>query len=565
MPTLLEELQKIQPCDGRGLIQILSQQIVRELIAAKKYACDEVANTLTNYGIENVYPCDYLTEQFLKRLQEGDPITAFSEILVKAGYPPHLLKIFIDGFDKLTDQELQQVIEWTTPITGIQVHRNTARYLRTSVTNQQQISLQTYIETVVSTIEVPFVREEEEFVPLISTQSKEIEREKERSSRLEELPLRAREIITGTGPKVTEKEWTGEAFDSTTQQMIVEYISEGLIDSDVYSNLQLLNKPTNEGGFGVTSGIWGITRTGDIQLQEVVVTGQRTIPQVNEPTTTTIETTSIVEKTETTVTETVTIEGPLTLEEVQQVEKFYLDQGIKAILRPFATTLKTKIFDKIKCPAPDRLAKLITRIKNLGKIINKLKTTITKISEILNLASATINLISIIIDKLKKVLAANDAAVVAATVSLIGIPLTGPIVQASRLIDKLIAKYEPRIDALDKALCAAAKSVAFVVANLNVVDAFIQVIDGLLRNCVEKGTDLGLSTFNPAYYTPAGETYRGYRLEIRTRQSDNAVKQRYAVAIDSYNVAAIQGPYSFSADADILLEELRYRIDTYLG
>lgn len=35
--------------------------------------------------------------------------------------------------------------------------------------------------------------------------------------------------------------------------------------------------------------------------------------------------------------------------------------------------------------------------------------------------------------------------------------------------------------------------------------------------------------------------------------------------IDSNNVIAIEGPLSYSADAEILIEELKYRIDTYLG
>ena len=49
MATLLEELQKVQPCDGRSLIQLMTQRAIQEITRLKRQACEEVANTFSTY------------------------------------------------------------------------------------------------------------------------------------------------------------------------------------------------------------------------------------------------------------------------------------------------------------------------------------------------------------------------------------------------------------------------------------------------------------------------------------------------------------------------------------
>jgi hypothetical protein len=408
MPTLLEELQNVQPCDGRSLLQLLNQRIIQEVLRLKRVSCEEVANTLAGYGLEGFYPCDYLNEEFLEKLIDSEPLEAISSVLVKSGYPPNLLKIFIKGLGQLEDKELQETVQWLSPIAGIQIHPNTARYLRT-------------------------------------------------------------------------------------------------------------DRP----------GVFGTP------LQELA-------PQ-----------------------------------ETTEVNNYYLEQGIASITEPLLGILRTQVTNLIKCPSPEVSQKLITRVQNLARIVTELKNRLTTFQTIVNVTSAIFNAISRIVDILKRVIAAANPAIAAAALTPFTAGIAALLNKIVSTADRLITRYEPRIEALDKSTCAASKSITFVVANVTTVDTFIRVIDELLRKCIQELADSDnpfsqsiASALTPISNQPSstGEIrYRGYRIEVRVKESSNTLKQRFAVGIDLNEVVAIQGPLSYSADTEILIEELKHRIDTYLG
>lgn len=582
MATLLEELQKVQPCDGRSLIQLINQRVIQEITRLKRQACEEVANTFSTYGLENIYPCDYLTEEFLEKLLTTEPTEAISSVLLRAGYPPHLLKAFTKGFDELTDQELQEMLEWTQPRTGIRIHPKTSKYFRTETTT----TLSTNITELVVTKTQQVTRDLTPTELANLREKRKTEQEKEQELALEkqreeffetvrkESP-RALELILGEGPKITLEEYRGAVFNSTTQAYISEAQSSQYMSEEVYNSYSRLSKPVNEGGFGEKSYVWAYGTYGfgiGGELPEVTVTAS-TLSQENL----TITETETITTTEEQITteEITTTTGVLSENEVKEVREFYLNQGIGNIVNFLAESLGTEVNSQLQCPTPDTTQKLVTRVTNLARVVNDVKQTITTLQQIVNATSAIFNLLSRIVDILKKVIIAAQPAIIAAAL----VPFTAgiaailnKIVGATRGI---ITKYEPEIEKLDKQICAAAGSLTFVVANINVVDAFIRVIDELLRNCIQELSDSNdalstavASALTPITGNPRGSgdiEYRGYKIEVRTKASDNTLKQRYAVGLDSNNVAAIEGPLSYSADAEILIEELKYRIDTYLG
>jgi len=565
MSTLLEELKQVQPCDSRGLIQILSQRIIRELIETKRAACEEVANTFNNYGLTNIYPCDYLTEEFLNKLTTGDPIAAISSVLVKAGYPPHLLKIFTKGFDELTDEELQEVFKWTEPITGIQVHEKTGQYFRGQV--QIETNLQTFI-TQQNVTKTKWVDDEKsgELIQETDAQAtarQSAERELRALQELQTLPLRMVEIITNTGPKIEIGEWTGSKFTSELERaqladFVFNYGNVPFVAKRL-AELKKLGEPVEKGGFGV-QGLWtrlNIESVDALKLDTIEIVAKRQVEV------------TYTEKVDVEVTRPVEVRtySGLSKEERLDVEKSYLDQGIRSLVSYLSKALYKEVFSKITCPAPAVLNKLITRIQNLAKIIGKLKERLTLLSQFLNIASATVSLINTIIDKLKVVIASSAPAIITLSVTPITRGIAVVLNKIIQVCQTLINKYEPRVEKLDKSLCAATKGMTFIVANINVIDAFIQVIDSILQNCVQdQNVDLGIVTaLTPITYGAQGISYRGFEIEIRIKPSNEEIKQRYAVALDSNKVIILQGPYSFSADADILIDELKYRIDTYLG
>ena len=398
MGELLDQLKRIPPCDDRGLIQILTQILTQEVIELREKACNRFADTFQQYGIENFKPCEVLTEEFLKQVQEGNTLIAIDNLLRGNGFPPHIIQILTDGFDSLEVNFQQELYVWVLSRQEIRPHPDTAKYVR--------------------------------------------EKRKE-----------------DYNPK-------------------------------------------------------------------------------------------------------------LTSEQVKKVEDWYSNQGLQEITTIVEQTIQEFITSKIKCPPQDKLEKLINIVNNLITLTNRAQETFDKLQIGVNVASATVSTLNTIVDNAKKTVAANDIAIAAATASGVGVIGVGPLVQVSRLVDKVIGKYEPQIEALDKTLCAAAKVVQFINLQLSVVRALLEVIDALLQACLNKlGLDNTLRKLNSYNIDiPAGMPYRGYILEVRTASTSSPeLPQRYAVALDEFGTIILQGQRSFSASAQILIDELKFRIDNQLG
>jgi len=256
----------------------------------------------------------------------------------------------------------------------------------------------------------------------------------------------------------------------------------------------------------------------------------------------------------------------LTSEEVRKVENWYIGQGIQEIESLLIETIREFITSKIKCPPEDKLMKMINLVNNLITLTNRAQSTFSDLQVAVNVASGTVSLISNTVDIIKKAITANDAAIVAATASGVGIAGTPPLIQANAIVERQLRKYEPQIDALDKTLCAAAKTVQFINLNISVIRAILEIIDALLRACLPN-TELGLRRLNSFNVDlPGAIDYKGYSIEIRTVSgSSTTMPQRYAVALDEFGTVILEGQRSYSASTQILVEEIKFRIDNQLG
>lgn len=257
----------------------------------------------------------------------------------------------------------------------------------------------------------------------------------------------------------------------------------------------------------------------------------------------------------------------ITPEEAKKVQDWYVSQGIQEVQNLVTEVISEFITSKIKCPPKDKLDKLIKLINNLISLTNRIQSTFDKLQSAVNLASGTVSILSNTIDQAKKAIAANDIAIAGAISTGVGIAATPPLIQTSNIIDRQIRKYEPQIDALDATLCAAAKTVQFISINIIVVRALLEVIDALLKACAP---DLQLGELNSFTQstrdTARGVSYGGYFLEIRTSSTSSpTLPQRYAVALDEFGTVVLQGPRSYSSSTQVLLEELKFRIDNQLG
>ncbi len=100
----------MQPCDGRHLIQKLSDEVLKNLAQVKQKSCDELAQVLIEFGIQGVKPCDLISEKFLQLIATNQTDEAINLLLGGLSLPPHTLKLLTQGFDKLTPSEQADVV-----------------------------------------------------------------------------------------------------------------------------------------------------------------------------------------------------------------------------------------------------------------------------------------------------------------------------------------------------------------------------------------------------------------------------------------------------------------------
>ena len=94
--------------------------------------------------------------------------------------------------------------------------------------------------------------------------------------------------------------------------------------------------------------------------------------------------------------------------------------------------------------------------------------------------------------------------------------------------------------------------------NLDIVNEIRNELDGLSKTPIDTRGD--------GRFFHTGPNGIIYRLEIRTdRKSPKIAAKRFAVALDEEEVVVLEGPKSFASDTDILLNEIKFRIDNQLS
>lgn len=105
------------------------------------------------------------------------------------------------------------------------------------------------------------------------------------------------------------------------------------------------------------------------------------------------------------------------------------------------------------------------------------------------------------------------------------------------------------------------------------LDNLLNKLDGLdldviadIRKELDRLSELPIDTQGDGRFFHRGPTGILYRLEIRTDiKSPKIAAKRFAVALDEEEAVAIEGPKSFASDTDILLNEIKFRIDNQLS
>lgn len=272
----------------------------------------------------------------------------------------------------------------------------------------------------------------------------------------------------------------------------------------------------------------------------------------------------------------------LTDDEKKEVKQWARDQGTDLGNQAVKEYITPYIKERIPTPTPDQIKATITKLNTINRYLNSLSTYTTGLSKTINTAAITVNTFGDIIDRLKPAIPKAELALV----NLAATPTGAAAVVARVLqkIEKFIDKYDKIINGpsavygkkgLDGAICSASRVVMFVSASLqafqSIIELLVTILESLIKEEIEAGTldpvEISDTVRNLATNNTVLQTsYRGYTFEIKTDPTSPSVApRRFAVAIDKYGATVFQSQKSFSSSTDILIRELKFEIDRFLG
>jgi hypothetical protein len=244
--------------------------------------------------------------------------------------------------------------------------------------------------------------------------------------------------------------------------------------------------------------------------------------------------------------------------------------------------VQTRVLDILskftsQCPNGNQIQKIIKIKNNLLKNINAFERRLQKLRSVANKLDASIRTARIAIEFIKRIPTPTVLTFVPGQTG--GIVQGVPYSVLTKLSDRLI-KLNKLLDALeaDKAgVIGIINSVAETLAGLK---RRLESIDLAIQGCSNDSGQLSqivkaaqppqntgsegpptnaLGDIDPQY------EYKGFKLEIVNDPNSPAIApKRYAIAKDKSGVIVLYGPSSFSSDTQVLLDEIKFRIDNQL-
>lgn len=253
-------------------------------------------------------------------------------------------------------------------------------------------------------------------------------------------------------------------------------------------------------------------------------------------------------------------------EEKVDIDK-YLEQKSKNYIRnQVEPAIRKEIKEIIKCPDEQKSRILLTRIENTVQTVNRLQAKLNWLEKHVNPIATTVSALDAAFKATEKVIIGLDISIIAQ--ALLPSGAAGLTARTVAKLERFIDNNKDDVSKLDDTLCNAAKAVQFAKTQLSIIQTLLQIVDVLLQNClIEQEETIGNRLTPITFNRPTRQLeYRGYVLEIRTDPSSPSfAPRRFAVALDQVGVVVLQGTPSFSSSTDILIEELKFRIDNHLG
>jgi len=223
-----------------------------------------------------------------------------------------------------------------------------------------------------------------------------------------------------------------------------------------------------------------------------------------------------------------------------------------------------------QCPDAKEIEKIIKTKNNLLQNINALERRLQTLNRAASNLDAAIRAARVAIEFIKAIPTPTAFTVIPGQIGgvVIGVPfssltrLSDTLIRLNKLLDRLEADREGIIGVVSVAS-----------GTLQGLKGRLEAIDLAIQGCSRDSLELSqiVATTQPPENTgsegiPNSDyLYRGYTLEIVQDPNSPAIApRRYAIAKDRVGVIVLYGPSSFSSDTQVLLDEIKFRIDNQL-
>lgn len=244
------------------------------------------------------------------------------------------------------------------------------------------------------------------------------------------------------------------------------------------------------------------------------------------------------------------------------------------LIREFAEKKITEILDYLRqqCPPQEVIVKMLATTDKINKQIAKAGRRAKKVEKISDQLKIAIDAAKIIINIIAhfNIPTAFGVPPGPAGGHLFAVNMSLLITRAAKLkkITEIVELIEEKNDNINE-----------ILKNFNLVfipiQAQLELINALLNRCsqnpnLNKEERLGMlnavankETDKPVEYTSLNGSI--YTIKVVTDPDSPAIApQRRAIAVDKRGVPVLKGPLSFASDSNVLIEELKFRIDNQL-
>ena len=249
---------------------------------------------------------------------------------------------------------------------------------------------------------------------------------------------------------------------------------------------------------------------------------------------------------------------------------------IQAFAIQYVFTKVGEILEELRnqCPPPATLARLTNIVNNTRRIISDLEKQISRVERIATYLDPVLLGAQIYVEIQKH------------RIDFLSTPVTGPagtptFARTSGEINSMtsrLKRFEELIDTVEEAQFAIKSATTTAKGIFVPILATLNVIDSLIQRCA---SNEGLTEEERAVLLDSiqDKTQELYRLGIEYRSQSGRVytikiindpsspaiaPKRQAIAQDFRGITVLTGPSSFASNPEVLIEELKFRIDNQL-